>query len=628
MGQGKRIMGKRKWPFGFVARARAASRTLTMPAVRGRLATKLIAGFLVVLALTAVIGWLGLSVANRASRTTDQIAHQNLDELGAVSEAVELLKDNRESLLEFLIADDRLTRAGLETTLANSDRTIDAFIADFDPDGAREKDLIQQLEVAWTDYKTERDAETLSLVSKGDILGARQTISGVVGQRYALVESSLHQLEDIERGEARALSVEAQDGLRSGRYQVMVALAVAALIGLGVAVWLSRRISQSAGAVASAAEGLAEGDLARRVEVSTGDEIEAMAQAFNAMAERLQAMVEADREIKSALETAVREYSAFASAVAHGDLTVRVETNGSNELTTLTDNLNNMVSGLGTMSTEVLRGAQSLGTAAGQILDAVSEQSATVTEQSAAISQTSVTVDELRASAEQAAQRSLEVADQAQQSAQVSSEGTEVVTEIVQRMEDIKERVEAIAQNILTLSEQTQQISDITATVDDIAEQSNLLALNATIEAARAGEHGKGFAVVAAEVRNLAEQSKQGTAQVRSILGDIQKATNSAVMATEQGIRVVDDGSELAHRAGQAIHQLSQTIRSTAQAAQQISAAAQQQSLAVDQIAESMSDINQAASLFVTGVDESKSAARGLNDLARDLQALTEQYKV
>jgi hypothetical protein len=77
-------------------------------------------------------------------------------------------------------------------------------------------------------------------------------------------------------------------------------------------------------------------------------------------------------------------------------------------------------------------------------------------------------------------------------------------------MEEIRERVEAIAQDILTLSEQTQQVGEITATVDDLAEQSNLLALNATIEAARAGEQGRGFAVVAAEVRNLAEQSRQG----------------------------------------------------------------------------------------------------------------------
>ena len=89
-------------------------------------------------------------------------------------------------------------------------------------------------------------------------------------------------------------------------------------------------------------------------------------------------------------------------------------------------------------------------------------------------------------------------------------------------MEEIRERVDAIARDIVTLSERTQQIGEITATVNGLADKSNLLALNASIEAARAGEHGKGFAVVAEEVRKLAEQSKAATAQVESILGDVQ----------------------------------------------------------------------------------------------------------
>jgi methyl-accepting chemotaxis protein len=82
-------------------------------------------------------------------------------------------------------------------------------------------------------------------------------------------------------------------------------------------------------------------------------------------------------------------------------------------------------------------------------------------------------------------------------------------------------QVQEIARNILALSQQTQLVGDITSTVNDLADQSNMLALNAAIEAAKAGEQGKGFAVVAAEVRNLAEQSKQATAQAQTILSEI-----------------------------------------------------------------------------------------------------------
>jgi methyl-accepting chemotaxis protein len=332
--------------------------------------------------------------------------------------------------------------------------------------------------------------------------------------------------------------------------------------------------------------------------------------------------------ISAAIMRRLRAYSAFAGRVAGGDLTARVATDGAPELRELSGHLNDMAANLRHLSTEVKGGAHSVGAAATQILATVSEQGSSLTEQSAAISQTSATAEELRAAAEHSASRAREVAERAQAAAKASDEGTEVVEGIVGGMEEIRERVEAIAQDILALSEQTQQIGEITATVDDLAEQSNLLALNATIEAARAGEQGRGFAVVAAEVRNLAEQSRQGTGQVRAILSDIQKATNEAVLATEQGIKVVETGRGRAQRAGEVIGQLGDTVRDTAQAAQQIAASAHEQRVAVDQIAVAMREINQATSQFVTGAGDSRDAAEGLGDLARELQSLTERYRV
>src|SRR5919201_992949 len=123
-------------------------------------------------------------------------------------------------------------------------------------------------------------------------------------------------------------------------------------------------------------------------------------------------------------------------------------------------------------------------------------------------------------------------------------------------MGESRDEVEAIAGDVQALSDRTAQIGEITNAVNDIADQSNLLALNATIEAARAGEQGKGFAVVADQVRNLAEQSKEATAQVQSILEEIDAATRAAVKAAEDGTTVVEAGAELAAQAGEIISQL------------------------------------------------------------------------
>jgi methyl-accepting chemotaxis protein len=594
---------------------------------RRSVATKLLTGLAAIMLLGALVGISGLRAGEEAGRATEKIADQSLVELGRLREATDSADKSRQVMLSYVVASKEMLRLGSASVLAHHDRVIAEYIDHTESEDAQEKQAIAELEAAWDSFVSERDA-ALALVDAGDLEAGRNEALTHADDAFGSVQLAFAKIDDLETARAQALRKGSHDRYGSGRNGVVVAVVVAALLGIAIAFLLARRISSALRSVTSAAEGLASGDLSRRAEITSNDEIATMARAFNQMATELEAMVERDRDVREALERAVEEYSTFASQVARGDLTARVATNGSQELTALTEDLNGMVTGLGDLSSQVSSSAQALSRSATEILQTVSEQSATVTQQSAAINQTSVTVDELRTSAEQAAIRAQEVARQAQTSVQVSSEGSAAVTDIVARMEDIRVRVETIAQNILTLSEQTQQISDLTQMVDDIAEQSNLLALNATIEAARAGEQGRGFQVVAAEVRNLAEQSKGGTAQVRSILSDIQKATNAAVMATEQGIKVVEEGRAHTSRAGSAIGDLAQTIRETAQAAQQISASAQQQSLAIDQISESMTDINQAASQFVSGVEESKSAARSLSSVADELRSLTDRYQV
>lgn len=195
-------------------------------------------------------------------------------------------------------------------------------------------------------------------------------------------------------------------------------------------------------------------------------------------------------------------------------------------------------------------------------------------------------------------------------------------------MLSLKDQVRQIAETILALSEQTQQIGEIIATVNDIADQSNLLALNAAMEAARAGEAGKSFAVVAGEVRNLAEQSRQATRQVSGILGDIQKAANTAVMVTEQGTRRAEHGLSLAQTTAGAIRTMREQIQQVTQAAQQIAASARQQLAGMDQITHAMSDINQGAKQSQTGMRQVEQAVLDLDKLAGQLSLVVQHYKL
>jgi hypothetical protein len=265
---------------------------------------------------------------------------------------------------------------------------------------------------------------------------------------------------------------------------------------------------------------------------------------------------------------------------------------------------------------------RTLASASSEILAATAQQASGTAEEATAVQETSTTVDEVKQTAQVAAQKARAVAEAAQKTVQATHDGRQAVEDSVKGTQDAKARMGAIAERILALSEQGRAIGEIIATVNDLAEQSNLLAVNAAIEAAKAGEAGKGFAVVAAEVKALAEQSKQATAQVRGILNEVQRATQAAVMAAEQGVKASDAGVGVATRAGEAIRVLAESLTESAQAAQQILVSAQQQAAGVDQVAVAMQNIQQASAQNMASTRQVERAARDLNDLAQRLTAL------
>ncbi len=600
-----------------------------MPGARRiSVAAKLIGSFLtialIVLAV-AVVGYLGMRAINAELSDVFEEELQPITILGQIDAAFYrmrgdvyqyVLQPQERARLEQVIATGRaeVERAGERYTALNL--------------AADERAAWSKFSKAWAVYQQEI-ANVLALVRADNQDEALRSLgAGPAGTSSQAVAEALDGLIELHSHHADQAQ---QEGAATFRQNTVI-LAVATVLGLLLAIMagliIGRWISRNLGTVKTAAERLSQGDLTQRAIVRTGDEIEQLAQGFNTMAERLQEMVEAERRAKERLQVAIHEFSAFADAVARGDLTARLNARTGDELGALAANLNTMAISLGQLSAEVRKGAQSIGAASAEILAAVSEHTASANEQSAAVNQVTATVNEVRAAAEQTAQKAGEVVELAQASVRVGQEGAESVEAMLAGMGEIRAKVEAIAADVLVLSERSQQIGEIIAVVNDIADQSNLLALNAAIEAAKAGEQGKGFAVVAAEVRNLATQSKGATGKVRGILGEIQKATNAAVLATEQGSQKVEEGMGLAQRAGSVIGELAETIRGAAQAVQQIAASAKQQSTAMDQIAAAMRDVNQATVQFVAGARQSQTAAEGLNGLARQLQELTERYKV
>jgi len=330
------------------------------------------------------------------------------------------------------------------------------------------------------------------------------------------------------------------------------------------------------------------------------------------------------------LQAMVEQYAAYTAEVGQGRLDVRlpVAADESSPLARLGRNLNEMVAGLQQMTRQVRDTARELASAAAEILATTAQQAGGAGEQSAALIQAGTSIEEVRAIAEQTAGRSQSVADLAQRAADVAQVGQLSVAEAIAGMGEVQQKVDTIAQHILTLSEQAQSIGQIIATVSEIASQSNMLALNAAVEAARAGEAGRGFAVVAGEVRALAEQSREATAQIKGILTEIQRSVNAAVMATEEGLKRVSAGSKLVGEAGLSIRELAGSVGESAQAALQGVASAAQQQAGMQQVAQAMGQIQAVAGQTAASARQTESAAGDLNKLAARLDELVSQYRL
>jgi len=269
--------------------------------------------------------------------------------------------------------------------------------------------------------------------------------------------------------------------------------------------------------------------------------------------------------------------------------------------------------------------SDTLQTAVKEIGSFVREQSTSVSETAAAVSQTTTTIEEIRKTAETASARSGEMAGRSQSSRSASEKALKSISEGTNAMKRIRTEVEGIADGILELSEKNIQIGEIVTSVGSIAEQSNLLAVNASIEAAKAGEHGRGFSVVATEVKALALQSKQATHQIRSILQDVQKSSNSAVMVTEQGVKRVEEGATLIEDLGHAISDLRDDVDRNADSASQISLIASQQLAGIEQITDAMRNISVASTQNAAGAKRIEAAAEQVERVsARILMMVSE----
>jgi len=315
-------------------------------------------------------------------------------------------------------------------------------------------------------------------------------------------------------------------------------------------------------------------------------------------------------------------------AEGEGDLTKRIELTTQDEFGELAAGFNRFVEKLHGIIYEVSQNTLQVASASYQ-LQATAEQMAHGAEvaasQSGAVASAS---EELAASTFEIATNCGTVADSARNANERAATSAAIIQNTVTIMGRIADRVQDSARTVESLGARGTQIGEIISTIEDIADQTNLLALNAAIEAARAGEQGRGFAVVADEVRALAERTSRATREISGMIKGIQEETRTAVTAMEQGVREVENGTVEASRSGDAIREILDLFRALDAQVGEIATTADDQTRTTTEISSNIMKISEIIETTAKGATDSAQAAEGLAQLAEGLKKVVGRFRL
>ncbi len=377
---------------------------------------------------------------------------------------------------------------------------------------------------------------------------------------------------------------ETEQQVRSTRmiigFIVIFAVSLALIIGIMSAYQMIKPISATVVMLKDIAQG--EGDLTKRLEVKTKDEVGELARWFNFFIEKLQDII---------------------NDIA-GNVTV---------LTTSSTDLSDL-------SGYMASGATKMSTKSDNVASAAEEMNSNLTSAAAAMEQASNNVNMVVASTEEMTATINEIAEKSEIANNISTDAVSQAQSVTSKMDK--------------LGVVAKEIGKITEVITEISEQTNLLALNATIESARAGEAGKGFAVVATEIKELAKQTSQATLKIKEQIGDIQSSTSETATEITEITQIINNVNEIVSTIATAVEEQSVTTREIAnnisQASQGISEVnenvAQSSTMAGD-ITQNISEVNQSVSEMSNSSSKVNISAESMSELAGQLKGLVSKFK-
>lgn len=410
------------------------------------------------------------------------------------------------------------------------------------------------------------------------------------------------------------------------RQLLLGASAAVIILGIILAVRLSRTLTLQVGHIVELLGQIKSGNFAARTKVVSKDELGAMATTLNDMLDNITVLIQSQAE-RDAIQQSIMKLLEEISALTEGDLTARAEV--TEDMTgAIADSFNAMTDQL----SDIIRKVKEATASVDVTSEDVAKQTITLAnkniEQSRKVASAIKAIENMAESIRNVSQNAAQSATVSEMSRQNARQGAEAVQKTNLAMTEIREQINETARSIKRLGESSMEIGNVIQIINDIADRTSILALNASIQAAMAGDAGHGFAVVADEVQRLAESSSNSTKQIEALIKNIQTEIKNVSSRMDESISKVVQGSQLADGAHAKLQEIEQVSNQLADLIEAITAAASEQVKVSETVASTMQEIGEVSQESSRSSQETATSMDMLSRTARDLRAAVEMFKV